>query len=85
MFTRADLVTFNVKYRSRHYRNRTVEMDDIDVLRHDQRWIPSVSWVHRFGQRLEILMRYTLDTQSSNDLDEDYSAHSTGISVVHRF
>ncbi|MGH9147736.1 MAG: hypothetical protein ACRD1Q_13580, partial [Vicinamibacterales bacterium] len=78
MVTLRDMITFNVKYRSRRYRSRTTEVDDIDVPRHDQRWIPSLSWVHRFSPRLELQMGYALDTQSSNDLDEDYSAHSTG-------
>ncbi len=85
MVTLRDMITFNVKYRSRRYRSRTTEVDDIDVPRHDQRWIPSLSWVHRFSPRLEMQMEYTLDTQSSNDLDEDYSAHSTGLSITHRF
>jgi len=39
--------------------------------------------VHLFGSRLEMLMEYSLDTQSSNDLDRDYSAHSTSLSFRH--
>jgi hypothetical protein len=78
--TRHDVVSLNVKFRSQRYRTRLVEVDDIDVPRHDQQWIPSVAWVHRFGARLEMLMEYSVDTQSSNDLDRDYTAHSTRLS-----
>jgi hypothetical protein len=78
-----DVVGLNVKFRSQRYRTRLVEVDDIDVPRHDQQWIPTVAWVHRFGTRLEMLMEYSLDTQSSNDLDRDYSAHSTRLSFRH--
>jgi hypothetical protein len=80
LLTSRDTVSLNVKYRSQRYRERLVEVDDIDVPRHDQQWVPSVSWRHRFGTRVELTFEYRLDTQSSNDLDRDYSAHSTGLS-----
>ncbi|RPH62700.1 MAG: hypothetical protein EHM89_05175, partial [Acidobacteria bacterium] len=38
MLTSRDMVALNVKYRSQRYRTRLVEVDDVDVPRHDQQW-----------------------------------------------
>jgi hypothetical protein len=80
LVTRSDTLTFNVVYRSKLYPFRFAEVDDIDVPRLNQRWIPALSWSHRFGNRVEGRLTYVFDTQSSNDLDEPYDAHNLGYS-----
>ena len=83
--TDRDTVTFNVVYRSQLYPFRPAEVDDIDVPRHNQRWIPALSWGHRFGQNLEGRLTYVFETQSSNDLDEPYDAQNIGFFFGYRW
>lgn len=83
--TQRDTVAVDIKYRFQHYWYRLVELDDVDVPRRDHRWIPSVSWVHRFGSNLDLSINYNFETRFSNDLDKDFSAHSTSISVMRRW
>jgi hypothetical protein len=83
--TRSDLLTFNVVFRSQLYPFRLAEVDDIDIPRHNQRWIPSISWAHRFGEHVEGRLIYIFDTQTSNDLDEPYTAQNVGFSFGFRW
>lgn len=85
VLTGSDTVTLNVKYRSKRYPQRLVEVDDVDVPKLNQRWIPSVWWAHRMGPQLEVRLEYDLETQSSNDLDEPYTAHNTGLAFRYRW
>jgi len=79
--TGRDSVTFNVMYRSQVYPYRLAELHDINVPRHNQRWIPSLWWAHRIGARADVRVEYIFETQSSNDLNEPYAAHNLGFSI----
>jgi hypothetical protein len=83
--TTSDSVELRVKYRHRRYPYRLVEVDDIDVPRQEHRWIPAISWVHRFGTLRDFYVEYSMEAQSSNDLDQEYTAHYTAIGFRHRF
>ena len=81
VLTERDSVTFDVVYRSQVYPYRLAELHDIKVPRHNQRWVPSLWWAHRLGARADVRVEYIFDTQSSNDLNEPYTAHNLGFSV----
>jgi hypothetical protein len=85
VITERDTVTLEVVYRSQRYYHRFTEVDDIDVPRHNQRWIPSLWWVHRIGAHVDARLDYIFDTQSSNDLDEPYTAQNIGFSFGFRW
>jgi hypothetical protein len=68
-----------VKYRSRIFRHRLAEVDDVDVPRHDQYWIPRASWLHPVTSRLDVELGYTFDRRTSNNLGSDYRAHYTSL------
>jgi hypothetical protein len=85
VLTEDDTLTFNVVYRSQLYPFRFAEVDDVDVPRHNQRWVPSLSWVRRIGTHVEARLDYVFETQSSNDLDEPYTAQNLGFSFGFRW
>jgi carboxypeptidase family protein len=83
--TDRDVVAFNVVFRSQKYPFRMAELNDVDVPRHNQRWIPTLSWGHRIGEHVEARLDYIFETQASNDMDEEYDAQNLGFSFGFRW
>lgn len=76
-------VEFGVKFRTKEFDEQSVEIEDREVVRSDQRWIADVSWKHRLGLGLSVELDYRFETRDSNDPDKLYDAHQLGFSVAY--
>lgn len=79
--TERDTLVMAVRYRIKRYTQRFVEVEDEDVVRRDQQWVPSVTWIRPINHLFEVRFDYTYDTVYSNDPEKEYGAHLAWSSV----
>ncbi len=79
-----DELELEVKIRSRTFPKRFVEVEDEDVPRRDQRFIPSVVWTRALGDQWGLNTQYEYETRASNDPEQDYTGHQLRVSFIMR-
>lgn len=83
---RADLGVRNtlwieMQYRPRRFPDLLVDVGGTLSPREDFRWIPSVSFAHRFPWGREVRLDYEFQKRTSNDPGEEYTAHRVTLRV----
>ena len=83
--TDRDMVLAQLRYRLKNYSRRFVEIEDVDHLRRDHRFVPSFAWIHAVNHRFEVRFDYTYDSNYSNDPDREYGSHLAWTSLGMRW
>lgn len=78
-----DRIELELTTRRQQYLNRLVE--DQEVLRRDQRWIPSFTWVRALTPEADLEVGYKLEARTSNDPEKKFNAHLVTVSVLRRW
>ncbi len=73
--TSRDTLVMQLRYRLKHYTSRVVEIEDVDHLRLDHRFVPAFAWIHAVNHRFEVRFDYTYESNYSNDPSKEYGAH----------
>jgi hypothetical protein len=76
---------FDVRYRQVRYAERTVEIDDEDVLRRDNRWTPAIVWRHDVTPLTELRLGFQRESRDSNDPRRDFGANQFIFGLTRRF
>lgn len=79
--TTRDALAMELRYRLKRYTQRFVEAEDVDVLRTDHQWVPSITWIRSLNHHFEVRFDYTYETTYSNDPEKEYGAHLAWSSV----
>lgn len=82
---RRDNLGLEMRYRDQHYPRRLVNTPGGRAARHDVRWIPTVSWEHRFEGPLALGVDYKYERRNSNDPDKAFRAHLVSLSFTYRW
>lgn len=77
-----DDLELELKLRTRVFPARFVEVEDEDVPRQDQRWIPSLAWTRALNSRLGLEVQYEYETRSSNDPEQAFTGHQLRTSLI---
>jgi hypothetical protein len=78
-----DRLGIEARYRDQRYQRRLVNTGTGRAVRHDVRWIPALSWEHRFvGRPLALALDYKYEWRNSNDPDRDFRAHLVSLGFV---
>ncbi len=80
-----DALELGLKYRTRRYDHRLVEVGDEEVLRQEYRWAPSLQWERALAGSVYLEAAYEFETRSSNDPDKSYDAHQFAITFTRRW
>ena len=83
--TSRDLLVMQLRYRLKHYATRMVEIEDVDHLRLDHRFVPGIAWIHMVNHRFDVRFDYTYESNYSNDPSKEYGAHMAWTSIGARF
>lgn len=79
---RRDSLTLETRYRDQRYQRRLVNTPAGHAVRHDVRWIPALSWEHRFDAPLALALDYKYEWRNSNDPRRDFRAHLVSLGFV---
>ncbi len=83
--TARDTFLMQLRYRLKHYTSRFVEIEDVDRLRSDHRFVPAFALIHAVNQRFQVRFDYTHESNYSNDPDREYGAHLAWTSLGMRW
>ncbi len=73
--------TLGVRYRSQHYPERTIRIEDRESPRQDRTWQPSLSWMENFAPGPQLRLDYRYEARSSNIEWANFDGHYVSLSL----